>query len=173
VSELAFSRDTKRDRARRLYARWLPLAFALAAAADLVLTFFLPRSAQPIRPHQDGSLTYLVHEEQPSVNRRYGFYMELDDATDGGVLVVPADSFVDPDLAEGFARFEVVEGDFGPIMLPEEISGQPQLGTVETDEGDLPFFIVPGDGDLWWLAVTDEGVFVVPDSVAPVPEEAP
>ncbi|MGH8915684.1 MAG: hypothetical protein ACRDZM_14360 [Acidimicrobiia bacterium] len=173
MPELAFPEDSTRHRARRLYAKWLPLAFFMAAAANLVLTLFLPPSAWPIRPHEDGSLTFLVHDEQPSVNRRYGFYMELDDATAGGVLVVPSDSFVQPELAEGFADFEVVEDDFDPSLLPEELNDQPQLGIVETDDGDLPFFIVPGDGDLWWLAVTDEGVFVVPDSVAAVPEGAP
>jgi hypothetical protein len=166
---LASPHGGKRERLRFLYSRWLPLALAIATLANIVLTFFLPPSALPIRLHNDGSLTHLVHTEQPSVNRRFGFYLELDDATDGGVLVVPVDSFVDPDLAEGLAGFEVIECDFDPSPIAEKIAGQAPLGEVETENGNLPYFIIPGQGDLWWVALTDGGVVVVPESVAPPP----
>jgi len=173
VSELASSHRDNRERLRFLYARWLPLALSLAALANLVLVFYLPPSALPLLLHNEGSLTHLVHTEQPSVNRRFGFYLELDDATDGGELVVPIDSFVNPDLAEGFADFEVVERDYDPSLLPDAIAVLAPLGTVETDDGDLPYSIIRGDDDLWWLALTDDGVVVVPESVAPVPGVAP
>jgi len=173
VSELASSHRGKRERLRSLYVILLPLAFVVAALANLVLSSFLPLSALPLRPHADGSLTHLVHTEQPSVDRRFGFYLELDDATDGGELVVPVDSFVDPDLAEGFADFDVVERDYDPSLLPDGLAGGIPLGTVETEHGDLPYSIIPGDDDVWWLAVTDEGIVVVPESFAPPPGVAP
>ncbi len=170
---LASSHPGKRERLRSLYTRWLPLAFVIATLANLVLSFFLPGSALPIRLHDDGSLTHLVHTEQPSVSRRFAFYLELDDATDGGVLVVPVDSFVDPDLAGGFAAFEVIECDFDPGSITEEIAGQAPLGEVETENGNLPYVIIPGQGDVWWVAITDGGVVVVPESVAPSPCPGP
>lgn len=166
---LASPHGGKRERLRFLYSRWLTLAIAIATLANVVLTFFLPRASLPIRLHNDGSLTHLVHTEQPSVNRRFGFYLELDDATDGGVLVVPIDSFVDPSLAEGFAAFEVIECDFDPGAIAEDVAGQAPLGEVETENGNLPYFIIPGQGDLWWVALTNRGVVVVPESVAPPP----
>jgi hypothetical protein len=166
---LASPHGGKRERLRFLYSRWLPLALAIATLANIVLTFFLPGSALPIRLHDDGSLTHLVHTEQPSVNRRFSFYLELDDATDGGVLVVPFDSFVDPDLADGFAAFEVIECDGDAGRIAGEITGQDPLGEVETETGNLPYFIIPGQSDLWWVAITDGSVVVVPESVAPPP----
>jgi len=151
------------------YARWLPLGLLMTAGTNLILTLFLPMGSQPVRLHSEGTLTYLVHTEQPSVDRRFAFYLELDDATEGGELVVPVDSFVDPDLAEGFAGFVVIERSYDPRSLPEEVTEPPSLGEVETDDGDLKYSIIPGDDDLWWLAYSESGVVVVPDSVAPVP----
>jgi hypothetical protein len=140
------------------------------ALVNLALTFFLPLSSQPLRPHAEGSLTYLVHTEQPSVNRRFAFYLELDDATDGGVLIVPVGSFVDPGLVRGLAGLEVEERDYDPTLLPGSVAVLPSLGEVETDDGDLAYTIIPADDDIWWLALTEGGLVVVPESVAPVPE---
>jgi hypothetical protein len=140
------------------------------ALVNLALTFFLPLSSQPLRPHAEGSLTYLVHTEQPSVNRRFAFYLELDDATDGGVLIVPVGSFVDGDLVRGLARLEVEERDYDPTLVSGSVAVPPSLGVVETDDGDLDYTIIPGDDDTWWLALTEGGIVVVPESVAPVPE---
>jgi hypothetical protein len=140
------------------------------ALVNLALTFFLPLSSQPLRLHAEGSLTHLVHTEQPSVNRRFAFYLELDDATDGGVLIVPLGSFVDPDLARGFAELEVEERDYDPTLALGSTAVPPSLGEVETDDGDLAYTIIPGDDDTWWLALTRDGIVVVPESVAPIPE---
>jgi hypothetical protein len=149
---------------------WLPIAFTLAATANLVLTFYLPRPALPIRGNADSSLTYLVHHAQPSVDRRFAFYLELDDATDGGELVVPVDSGVVPELVDGFAEMEVVERDYDPVgLLPDDLVVGPPLGELETEEADLLYWIVEGDSDLWWLAATDEGIVVVPETIAPAP----
>jgi hypothetical protein len=140
------------------------------ALVNLALTFFLPLSSQPLRPHAEGSLTHLAHTEQPSVNRRFAFYLELDDATDGGVLIVPVGSFVDRDLVRGFTGLEVEERDYDPALVSGSVAIPPSLGVVETDEGDLAYTIIPGDDDTWWLALTESGIVVVPESVAPVPE---
>lgn len=155
---------------RRLYVKWLPIALGLTAAANLILTPFLPRGSQPILIHDEASLTYLAHNSQPSVDRRFSFYLELDDATDGGELVVPVDSFVSPELVEGFADMEVVERDYDPVgSLPEDlVEGQPQ-GEVETDDANSLYWILDGDSDRWWLAFTNDGVVVVPETVAPAP----
>jgi hypothetical protein len=154
----------------QLYGTWLPIAFVVAALANLVLTFYLPRPALPIRGNADSSLTYLVHHAQPSVDRRFAFYLELDDATDGGELVVPVDSGVAPELVDGFAEMEVVERDYDPVgLLPDDLVVGPPLGELETEEADLLYWIVEGDSDLWWLAATDEGIVIVPETVAPAP----
>jgi hypothetical protein len=140
------------------------------ALVNLALTFFLPLSSQPLRPHAEGSLTHLVHTEQPSVNRRFAFYLELDDATDGGVLIVPVGSFVDSALVRGLADLEVEERDYDPTLVAGSVAVPPSLGVVETDDGDLAYTIVAGDDDTWWLALTDGGIVIVPESFAPVPE---
>ncbi len=152
------------------YARWLAPALVATTLVNLALTFFLPPSAQPLRLHTDGSLTHLVHAEQPSVDRRFAFYLELDDATDGGVLIVPSDSFVDRALVRGFAGLEVEERDYDPTSVPGSVAVPPSLGVVETDDGDLAYTIVAGNDDTWWLAITEDGIVVVPESVATVPE---
>ena len=172
MPELAPTQRSKRDKLRLFYVRWLALALGLTALANLVVTFFVPLGAQSIRFHEDGSLTALAHEEQDSVDYRFAFYLELDDATDGGVLIVPVDSFVIPELADGFADFEVVETDYDPTgPLPEGIPDPLPLGEVEIDEEGnlLPYSIVTGDDDTWWLSITEDGVVVVPESEAPVP----
>ena len=159
-----------RGRLRQLYVTWLPLAFALAAMANLVLTFYLPRPALPIRGSADSSLTHLVHHAQESVDRRFAFYFELDDATDGGQLVVPVDFAVARELVDGFAEMEVVERDYDPMgSLPEDVIVGPPLGEFETPDANLPYWILEGDSNVWWLAATDEGIVIVPETVAPVP----
>jgi hypothetical protein len=165
--------DQPRDWRRRLgaiYTRFLPIAFVLTAIVNLALIPLLPGSGLPIRSHPSGSLTDLAHEEQRAVDVRFGFYLELDDASDGGILVVPAGSFVNHELAEGFAEFEVVELDYDPTTAASELAGIPEIGLVETESGDLAYSIIPGEDDLWWLAHPSEGrVVVVPDSVVPSP----
>ena len=129
---------------------------------NLVLLYILPISARPIRTHEDGSLTALVHVEQRSVNRRYGFYLELDDATAGGVLVVPPTSLLRVELIEGFSGMVVVEKDYDP----QEFDGLPglgdPLGLISTDRGELPYWIVPGTDTEWWVVHANEGIVVVP-----------
>lgn len=159
-----------RRRLGSVYTRYLPAALGLTAVVNLALTPFLPGSAAPIRTHRDGSLTELVHTEQRAVDRRFGFYMELDDATDGGTLVVPMGSFVNPELAEGFAGLEVEEVDYDPRAGAVSVPDSPESWLVETESGDLVFSIIPGYDDLWWLAERPNGdVVVVPDSVLPAP----
>lgn len=173
MPELAATQRSKRDQLRLLYVRWLTLALGLTALANLVITFFVPLGAQSIRLHEEGSLTALTHVEQDSVDYRFAFYLEMDDATDGGTLIVPVGSFVIPELAEGFADFEVVELDYDVTKpLPDDVDPGPALGMVETDEegGLIPYSIVTGDDDTWWLSITEDRIVVVPESEAPVPE---
>ncbi|HEU5114003.1 MAG TPA: hypothetical protein VFU96_11850 [Acidimicrobiia bacterium] len=159
-----------RQRLGTVYTRYLPVALGLTAVVNLALTPFLPGSAAPIRTHPDGSLTELVHTEQRAVDRRFGFYMELDDASDGGILIVPRGSFVNPELAEGFAGFEVLEAEYDPRAGADSLPETPERWLVETDSGDLVFSIVPGSDNVWWLAERPNGeVVVVPNSVVPAP----
>lgn len=162
-------------RLRQVYIRWLPLALGLTVAANLVITQFLPRPARSIRPHAEESLTYLVHIEQSSVDRRYGLYLELGDAADGDVLVVPLDSPIVPDIAEGLSGVTVVERDYDASGLPAEAEPiGPPIGAFATENGDLPYWILPdAEADRWWVAETNEGIVVVPESVAPVPQAVP
>jgi hypothetical protein len=153
-----------------VYTRYLPAALGLTAAINLAVTPFLPGSGAPIRFHRDGSLTELVHTEQLSVDRRFGFYLELDDVTDGGILIVPMGSFVNPELAEGFAGFDVVEVDYDPRAGGDNIPDGPESWVVETESGDVSVSIVAGDDDLWWIAERPDGEFVVvPNSVEAAP----
>ena len=159
-----------RGRLGLVYTRYLPAALGLTAVVNLALTPFLPGLGAPIRTHRDGSLTELVHTEQQTVDRRFGFYLELDDATDGGVLVVPEGSFVNAELADGFAGFEVVEVAYDPTTGGTNIPETAESWLLETASGDVTISIVAGDDDLWWLAERPGGEFVVvPNSVAPAP----
>jgi hypothetical protein len=172
VPELAADSRSRRDRLRQFYVRWLALALGLTALANLAVSFPLPPGARAIRPHADGSLTHIAHTEQDTVDQRFAFYLELDDATDGGLLIVPVDSFVIPELADGFADFDVVEREYDVTEpLSDDLDAGPTLGLVETDEegGLLPYSIVTGDGDVWWIAQTADGILVIPASVAPPP----
>jgi hypothetical protein len=157
------------------YSTWLPPTLILAAVLNIGLTVgWLPHEAWPIRLHENGSLTHLVHTDQPSVDLRYGFYLELADATEGGTLVVPTDSFVVPELAEGFADLAVVEADYDPATpLPDGFDKGEPRGEVAVGEGEIPYWIVGGEGDVWWLVHSDGGVVVVPASVVAVPGESP
>ena len=170
MPELAATSRSKRDNLRRFYIRWLALGLGLTAMANLAVSFFLPPGARAIRPHAEGSLTHIAHTEQDTVDQRFAFYLELDDATNPGVLVVPVGSFVIPELADGFANLEVIERDYDPTELVlDGPQVEPTLGFVEVDEDGtlLPYFIVTGDDDTWWLAETEEGIVVVPESVGP------
>ena len=174
MPESSTSSKGRRGRLTQFYSKWLPYIFGLTTAANLVLTAFLSPSGWPIRAHDDASLTHLVRTEQPSVDRRFGFYLELDDATQGGVLIVPPGSFVEPELASGFADLEVTEVDYDPRFdLSGGVADPDPIGMVETEDGDKPYSIVEGEDDVWWLAFYGEGVVVIPESVAPVPGIAP
>jgi hypothetical protein len=160
------------ERLRSWYGRWLPVTFLAAALANVALTPFLPGVSLPLRVYSDPSLTYLVHQEGASLDRRYGFYMELGDAAGGGTLVIPHDSVISAGIAEGLANLTVEERSYNPARLPAKLlpSG-PWLGLFETSDGDLRYWILPGAGPVWWLAITDQGLIVVPEELAPVPGE--
>lgn len=141
----------------------------IAASINIVLTFFLPPSARPFVLSDDGSLTEMVQAGQPSVRERFGFYLELDDATEAGTLFVPTDFVLVEELIDGYSGLEVVVSDFDP-SLPTGIDVPPPLGVLETEQGDFSYALIDGGDDVWWLAVTDDSIVVVPDTAAPVPE---
>lgn len=160
------------NRLRPLYRRWLPVALAVTAAANLVAHVFVPLTAQPLRLHDEGSLTYLVHTEQRVVDLRYGFYEELADVMAGQTLLVPEGSPVDMDLASGLSGVTVVIGDFDPAApsVAELIDNEEPIGLLQVGEGEVPYWILAGaDDQLWWLALAGGGIVVVPESVEPVP----
>jgi len=157
---------------RQFYRLWLPAALVLAILGNLVASGFLPASAQAFRRHDSGSLTHLVHTEQRSVNLRYGIYMELADALAGGVLFVPEGSALNADLARGLSNVTVKERDYDPGDLSADlVPADEPLGRFEADDEELPYWFLSGDNDLrWWLGHTPEGLVIIPESVAPVPE---
>lgn len=154
------------ERLRSLYRRWLPFALGLTVAANLVLEQDLPISARSIRFHHDGSLTHLVHNDQLTVARWFGLYMEIGDAAAGGTLIVPRISPLSADIAEGLSGVTVVVEDYDPRALPAEaLPREPPIGTFATPEGDVPYWVLPGAHDRWWLGFTPEGIVVVPESL--------
>ncbi len=159
----------RRGRLRSIYVKWLPAALLTAALANIVLTLFLPPTARPIVVYEDGSLTDLIHAAQPSVNRRFGFYLELDDATGSGTLFVPTEVALTEELVDGFSGLDVVVSVFDP-SLPPDLEVPPPLGVLETEDGDFSYSLIEGSDDVWWLAVTDDSIVVIPNMVAPVPE---
>lgn len=150
---------------RQLYARWLPLALGLTAAANLALTPFVPGPAQAIRFHDEASLTHLAHTEQPTVDRRYGFYMELGDVASRDVLMIPPHSLIEVSSVTSLSRLDVIVMDYDPTTISAEDDqlGDP-IGVVETELGDIPYWIVPGEGGRWWYGTNDDGVLVVEES---------
>lgn len=150
---------------RQLYVRWLPLALGLTAAANLAVTPFVPGSAQPVRFHDESSLTHLAHTEQRTVDRRYGFYMKLGDVASGDILMIPRDSLLEVKSAKSLSRVVVTRTDYDPTTIKARADelGEP-IGVVETDAGDLPYWIVPGQGDRWWVGVNDDGILVIEES---------
>lgn len=161
---------------RRLYVRWLPLALALVAIVNIGINEFLPASGQALRLHEDGSLTHLVHTEQLTVDRRFGFYLELGEVAAGGTLVVSPEAPVDARLVRGLADVMILEVDYDPHDLPPSVipSGDP-IGPFSTVDGDVPYWIIPGKQTegVFWLGRTPEGIVVVPVSVAPLPGDSP
>jgi hypothetical protein len=135
-----------------------------------ILVVIAPRNTRPVVPHAEGSLTHLVHVEQRTVDRRYGFYMELGDVAAGGVLVVPAENVVRADWARSFSEVTLLVQDYDPMAIPEGArpSGEP-IGLLETGDGDIPYWIIPGSGTRWWMGATSEGIVLIPGSVAPPP----
>jgi hypothetical protein len=97
--------------------------------------------------------------------------MELGDATDGGILVVPAGSpIIDPELVEGFADLSVLECEYDPTSVPAGVTREPTIGTFENEDRDsFSYSIVTGDSETWWLAKTEAGIILIPASVASPP----
>lgn len=160
------------NRLRRQYRYWLPLVLAVTAVANFTVHVFLPGSAQPIRPHSQGSLTHLVHTEQRTVDLRYGFYEELADISTGETLVVPERSALDADLLEGLSGVTVVVGDYDPSTMSDvDLVGDAEpLGLLRVDGEDVAYWILPGSGDhRWWETHTNDGIVILPESVAPIP----
>ena len=157
-----------------VYRRWLPTILIGSALVNAALTSLLPAGSLPIRSHPDPSLTYLVRTEGISLDKRFSLYMHLGDAARGGTLIVPLGAVVSGELVEGLAGMDMVERDFDARSWPPEVATSgPPLGLYETAIGDLPYWILPGDGELWWLGQTDQVLVVVSDSVAPVPGSQP
>lgn len=154
-----------------MYRRWLPVALAVTALANVAASPFLPVSALPVRPHSSGSLTHLVHTEQRTVDLRYGIYMELGDVLAGETLYVPEDSPLSADLARGLANVILEELDYDPTDLTGAVPEGEPLGSFQAEDERIPYWILRNGGDTrWWLGRTVEGLVVVPETVAPLPE---
>lgn len=153
---------------RRFYQRWLPLALALTAVASLFADELT--GSRAFNRHHSGSLTHLVHTEQPTVDRRYGIYMEMADALGGSTLVVPEDSALSGDLARGLANVELEERDYDATDVSGVVLEGEPLGSFQAGDERVPYWIVSdGEGTRWWLGQTSEGIVIVPDTVAPRP----
>ena len=154
------------------FSRATPRIFIATALINLALTPFLPSMGLPIRTHPHPSLTALVHDEGISLSRRFGLYLELDDRVGGGTLIVPTGSFVSQELVEGLAGMTFVERDYDPSVVPAAaLPTGPPLGLLETDDGDLPYFILEGTSDTWWVGVDGGRIIVIPQDLAPPPSE--
>lgn len=150
----------------------MPVALGLVAILNLGIGLFVPAAGRGIWAKADSSLTHLVHTDQNTVDRRYGFYMELGDSAGGSILFVPPGSPVDPDVAAGLSGVEVVEDqyDAGEIPSTAQPAGEP-IGQFSTNEGDVPYWVLEGGESeaYWWLGRTAEGFVVIPESAAPRP----
>jgi hypothetical protein len=119
------------------------VVLGLVAALNFGIGLFVPASGRGIWAKADGSLTHLVHTDQDTVDRRYGFYMELGDAAAGSTLFVPTGSPVDADVAAGLSGVVVVEEQYDATRIPS--------------------------AGYWWLGRGSGGLLVIPESTAPRP----
>lgn len=167
---------TARDRGlRRLYVRSLPFILAAVVSVNLILTTALREGQLPIRLHNEGSLTHLVRVEQRATDWRYGFYLELGDVAAGQPLRVPEGSHpIVAWMTRGLSHVELQVSDYDPSALPPEAVPQgPPIGELETpDDVLIPYWILPGAGPRW-MGYHQNGIVIVPDSVALTPGEAP
>lgn len=165
------------DTWRRLYRCWLPVALAVTAVANLVVDGFLPPTSRMLQAHDSGSLTHLVHTDQRTVDRRYGFYMELGDAMSGKTLVVPQNvDDVDLVLARGLSDVEVERGSYDLSDVPNRIVPDHEpLGLHQADDEEpLAYWILRSDdAERWWLGRIEEGLVVIPESLESVPRDGP
>lgn len=162
------------DSLRRIYRRWLPAALAVTALANLVANEFLPNVSQTFRRHDSGSLTHLVHTEQRSVDLRYGIYMELADALSGQTLYVPEESPLSANLARGLANVTLKTTDYDSADLTGVPSRSEALGSFQDGDERVDYWILSdGKEARWWLGQTSEGLVIVPEIIAPIPETEP
>jgi hypothetical protein len=143
---------TTRERAlRRLYVCSLPFVLAAVVSANLVLTTSLRDGHMSIRLHDEGSLTHLARAEQRGTDRRYGFYLELGDATIGQPLRAPESAPFVAWMIQGLSEVELQVSEYDPSALPPEaVPSNEPLGVLETPDGNVPYWILPGDGPGGW-----------------------
>lgn len=159
---------------RRIYRRWLPAALAVTALGNLVANEFLPPVSKALQVHDNGALTHLVHAEQRSVDLRYGLYMELADALSGQTLYVPEESPLSADLAHGLANVTLVTRRYDPADLSGVPARGEPLGSFQDGDERIDYWILPdGQDTRWWLGQTSQGIVIVPEAIAPVPETKP
>jgi hypothetical protein len=156
---------------RRIYQRWLPAALAVTALANVVANESLPKESQTLRRHDSGALTHLVHTEQRTVDLRYGIYMELADALSGQTLYVPEESPLSADLARGLANVTLEARDYDPANLSGVPARGEPLGSFQDGDDRIDYWILSdGRETRWWLGQNSEGIVIVPEIVAPLPE---
>jgi hypothetical protein len=159
------------DALRRIYRRWLPAALAVIALANLVANESLPKESQTFRRHDSGTLTHLVHTEQRTVDLRFGIYMELADALSGQTLYVPEESPLSADLALGLADVTLKTSDYDPADLSGVPARGEPLGSFQ-DGDERPDYWILSDGIEagWWLGQDTDGIVIVSETIAPIPE---
>lgn len=162
-------RDTTRARVRRM----LPWVLLFTVAVNLGMSErFVPPSGHPIRTSPGPALSDLVRMSQPLTRDTYLLYVDLADVATGGTLTVPAYPILNHHLLRGLAGMTVERRPYDPQVgggafdLPSRSPGR-----VLTPAGVVPYWIVPGDAQGWWLARVGAAVVIVNEAVAPIPEE--
>lgn len=159
--------SARESRPHRWYARLLPIVLATLGVFNLSTCVALEPRYQPIRVHDDSSMTHLVHVEQTATDRRYRFYYELGDVAAGQTLQALETPIV-AWMTRGLSEVELVVADYDPTLPPQAVPEGEPLGVMENEHGVFPYWILPGEGSRW-MGHYQDGIVIVPESVADVP----
>lgn len=147
------------------------LLFGALAAALVNAAIPSPLVSQPVRPHDEPTLSHLIATEQAHLANNYLLYAQLRDLGPGATIIVPPGAILAPYTLEGLSLLDVRTEQYDPSLHPdlvERLLGEIYAsGETETELNDTRSYLIAvreAETAVLRLVLAQDTIVIVDDS---------